>query len=85
VVHYWPRYFITADYARFEFTSPLQPRRRIPVSETGYRSHFSPMYEVQAAPNMEEYGRALALTFMGITPCTGDDDEQEQGEQLDLF
>jgi hypothetical protein len=84
-VHYWPRFFITADYARFEFTSPHQPRRRIPVSETGYRSHFSPMHEVEAAPSVEEYGHALVLALMGVKPRTDDDDQQEQGEQLDLF
>ena len=84
-VHYWPRYFITADYARFEFTSPHQPRRRIPVSETGYRSHFSPMHEVEPAPDVEEYARALVLALMGAKPLSEDDGEHEQGEQLDLF
>ena len=84
-VQYWPRYFITADYARFEFTSPHQPRRRIPVSETGYRSHFSPMHEVEAAPSVEEYTRVLVLALIGVKPLSEDDGEQEQGEQLDLF
>jgi hypothetical protein len=84
-VHYRPRYIATADYAHFEFTSPHEPPRRIPVSETGYRSHFSPMHEIEAAPSVEEYARALLLALMGATPRTDDDDEQEQDEQLDLF
>lgn len=84
VVHYRPAYFIAADYAHFEFTSPHEPRRRIPVSETGYRSHFSPMHEVEAAPSVEEYALRLVLTLMGAKSCPDDADEEEGG-QLALF
>src|SRR5665213_1939001 len=83
VVHYWPRYFIAADYAHFEFTSPHKPRRRIPVSETGYLSHFSPMHEVEAAPSVEAYARAVALAL--LTAKKSDMDDEETGSQLDLF
>ena len=83
-VHYRPRYFATADYAHFEFTSPHEPRRRIPVSETGYRSHFSPMHEIEAAPSVEEYARALVLAFMGAKPSL-DDEGEDDGGQLALF
>ena len=84
LVRYRPRYFITADYARFEFTSPHKPPRRIPVSETGYRSHFSPMHEVEAAPSVEEFARALALALMGATQ-SDDEDTEDCSEQMDLF
>jgi len=84
LVHYRPRYFATADYAHFEFTSPHEPRRRIPVSETGYHSHFAPMHEIEAAPNVETYARAVALAIMGAKPCE-DDDEFERTDQLTLF
>ena len=83
-VHYRPRYFATADYAHFEFTSPHEPRRRIPVSETGYRSHFAPMHEIEAAPSVEEYARVLVLALMGAKSSTDDDGEEEDG-QLSLF
>jgi hypothetical protein len=84
VVRYRPRYFTAADYAHFEFTSPHTPRRRIPVSETSYRSHFSPMHEIEAAPSVEEYARMLALAIMGTTSAPDYDGEAE-GEQLALF
>jgi len=84
VVHYWSQYFVTADYARFEFTSPHEPRRRIPVSETGYRSHFAPVWEIAEASSVEEYAYAVALTLMtGIS--NGDDAGESQGSQLALF
>jgi hypothetical protein len=50
--------------AHFEFTSPHEPRRRIPVSETGYRSYFAPMHKIEAAPSVEEYVRMVALALM---------------------
>jgi hypothetical protein len=56
IVHYWPN----------TFESPHEPRHRIPVSETGYRSHFAPSWEVAAAPSVEEYARAVALSLKGL-------------------
>ena len=41
IVTYQPNW--TTDVGRFEFRSPDEPPRRIPVSETGYRSHFASM------------------------------------------
>ena len=82
VVHYRPHYFAIADYAHFEFTSRYQPARRIPVSDTGYRSHFSPMHEVEAAPSVEEYAHRLVLALMRINPNESD---EEEGSQLPLF
>lgn len=58
VVSYAPNYF--AGMAHFEFRSPHKPPRRIPVSETGYRSHFVPMDEVKAASSPEEFAREEA-------------------------
>jgi hypothetical protein len=51
-VRYRPRLF--ADRGHFEFTAS-QPGHRIPMSQTGYRSHFAPMCEIEAAPGIEEY------------------------------
>ena len=84
VVHYRPRYFATADYAHFEFTSPYEPRRRIPVSDTGYRSHFSPMHEIEAAPSVEDYARMLVMALMNAMPRS-DEADPDDGEQLALF
>jgi hypothetical protein len=84
-VRYRSRYFVSADYGRFEFLSPHEPRRRIPVSETGYRNHFSPMHEIEAAPNLEEYAIALAAALIAAHSGSDDDQAFEQPAQLGLF
>ena len=53
-----------ADVGHFEFRSPHEPARRIPVSETGYRSHFARMDEVEAAASPEDYAREIALALL---------------------
>ena len=83
-VRYRLHYFVTADYGHFEFTSPSEPRRRIPVSETGYRSHFSPMHEVEAAPSVEEYALALARALMTSAACPEENAESDD-RQFALF
>lgn len=83
-VTYRPYYLGGQDpYGHFEFRSPHKPPRRIPVSETGYRSHFAPMAEVEAAPSPEDYARAVALAIIGWEP-TGETDEASD-RQLALF
>jgi hypothetical protein len=62
VVDYRP--YWTSDYGQFEFRSPHDPARRIPVSETGYRSHFAPMAEVESLPTPEDYAREVALALV---------------------
>ncbi len=78
-VPYWTKGL--APYGHFEFRSPHEPRRRIPVSETGYRSYFAPMHEIEAAPSVEDYARMVALALIAdeSAPSRHDDD------QLDLF
>jgi hypothetical protein len=69
-------------YGHVEFSSPHVPRRRIPVSDSGYRSHFAPMAEIEACATPEEYAREIAGMLMrrkGPPPDDGDD------EQLALF
>lgn len=58
VVRYRHRYF-SAGYDHFEFMSPYQPARSIPISETGYRSHFAPTQEVEAAPDFKAYAQLV--------------------------
>ena len=84
MVRYRPRYFATANYAHFEFTSPHEPKRRIPISDTGYRSHFSPMHEIEAAPSVEEYVRTLVMALMGMK-SEPEDATDEDAQQLALF
>lgn len=82
LVRYRPQ-FLHKDYAQFEFHSPNQQKRRIPVSETGYRSHFAPLKEVEAAPSLEEYARILAVAL--ISKKAGFAEEDEEQDQLSLF
>jgi hypothetical protein len=60
IVKYVPDWMV--DMGHFEFRSPHKPPRRIPVSETGYRSHFAPMDEVKASHSPEDYARDYALS-----------------------
>ena len=69
-------------YGHFEFRSPHEPPRRIPVSETGYRSAFAPLHEIEEASSVEVYARELALAIM--RGKSGPDDADDD-EQLDLF
>jgi len=81
VVHYESHY-ATADIAHFSFISPYQPPRRIPVSETGYLSHFSAQQEVDEAPSVKEYAHMLSLAIMAAKPTY--EDEEDDG-QMTLF
>jgi len=64
-VRYRPYYIGGLDpYAVLEFTSPHHPRRRIPLSETGYRSFFAPMREIENAPTVEQYACMVALLLL---------------------
>ncbi len=85
-VQYTPDYFTSFPVGRFQFFSPHEPRRRIPVSATGYKNHFVPMPEIEAAPNPEEYAHALALALIraGSAPQM-DNDEADDGDQPTLF
>ena len=84
-VRFRPRHF--GGYGHFEFTSPHEPRRRIIISETGYRSHFSPMWQVEEAPGVEAYAHALALGILrqNAAPAWADEDDEEEPAQLGLF
>jgi hypothetical protein len=69
VVDYRPNWM--TDYGQFEFRSPHKPARRIPVSETGYRSYFAPMDEVKEAASPKDYAREVALMMIraNLKPC----------------
>ena len=53
-----------AAYGHFEFHSPHNPPRRIPVSETGYLSHFAPMQEIASFANPNEYAMAFVRSVL---------------------
>jgi hypothetical protein len=80
LVDYQPHWM--RDTGHFEFRSPHDPARRIPVNETGYRSHFAAMEEVEAAASPQEYARLAALAIMGQR--AGRRVEKDSG-QLALF
>jgi hypothetical protein len=62
LVDYTPNWM--RETGMFEFRSPHKPARRIPVSETGYRSHFADMSDIEEATSPEEYARDVALAFI---------------------
>jgi len=62
LVSYEPRW-LKSDYAHFEFRSPHKPARRIPVSETGYLSHFASVEDVKAAKSPQDIAREVAFAL----------------------
>jgi hypothetical protein len=70
-------------YGHFEFRSPFEPSRRIPVSETGYRSHFAPMAEIEAYESAEEFARAFVMAV--IKNAGRGKSQATNAEQLSLF
>lgn len=79
VVDYRPYWM--SDYGQFEFRSPHDPARRIPVSETGYRSHFAPMVDVEACASPQDYAREVTLILVRAERRA----RTEDADQLPLF
>lgn len=74
IVSYEPHWM--RDFGQFEFRSPYKPARRIPVSETGYRSHHAPMADVEAAASPQDYARAIVLAVLGSKQSKPEDPRQ---------
>jgi hypothetical protein len=62
LVAYTPEYF--SGMGHFEFKSPRKPARRIPVSATGYLSHYAPMDEIASASSPKDFAREIALAII---------------------
>jgi hypothetical protein len=75
VVSYDPRW-LKSNYAHFEFRSPHRPARRIPVSETGYKSHFATMDDVKAAGGPQGFAREFAFAVLRSKQSRPDDPRQ---------
>ncbi|MFZ3351217.1 MAG: hypothetical protein WA268_10170 [Xanthobacteraceae bacterium] len=63
-VSYEPRW-LNSGYAHFVFRSPHNPARRIPVSDTGYLSHFATMEDVKKARSPQDFAHNLVLASLG--------------------
>lgn len=79
-IAYTPNKF--GNYGHFEFFSPHEPRRRIPISETGYFSHFAPMWEIEEYASPEVYAE---LVIKALTKSQPQEPKQPEGQQLALF
>jgi hypothetical protein len=84
LVEYTPNYF-DGEYAQghFEFSSPHKPNRGIPVSKTGYRSHFVPMAQIKSAGGPEACARDLVDSML-FESSKAFNDLRRKG-QLSLF
>jgi hypothetical protein len=84
LVTYEP-YWSDGEFAvgHFEFRSPFEPRRRIPVSETGYRSHFAAMPDIEACESAELYARLFVEAVLDRGGKAGM--QEKQTGQLNLF
>jgi hypothetical protein len=54
-----------------------EPPRRIPVRETGYRSYFAPMDDVEAPPTAQDYARDVALGLLRSLGKTVDEERTQ--------
>ena len=52
------------DMVHFEFRSPYRPPRRIPISESGYYSHYAWKEDVKAAKSPQRYACEAALALL---------------------
>ena len=75
LVTYEP-HWLKSDYAHFEFRSPHKPARRIPISETGYKSHFASTEDVKNARSPETFARELVFSFLDSKQARSDDPRQ---------
>jgi hypothetical protein len=53
-----------ADTGHFEFRSPHEPARRIPVSSTGYCSYFASMEDIEAASSPQDDAREVVQEML---------------------
>lgn len=79
IVDYQPNW--TADTGHFEFRSPHEPPQRILISESGYRSHFAWMEDVEAASSPQDYAREFVFAKIRSERPSRRDDR----DQLPLF
>jgi len=73
VVSYQP---LRSGYGHFEFRSPHKPPQRIPVSETGYHSHFVSMADVKEARSPQDFAREFASALLRSKQSRPDDPRQ---------
>ena len=78
IVSYEPHWM--RDVGHFEFQSPHEPRRPIPISETGYKSHFAAMEVIEAAASPQDFAREVATALLR-SRCQ----QREDPQQLALF
>jgi hypothetical protein len=63
-VRYRPGYLEAIGLAHMEFMSLAQPPKPIPISATGYRSHFCAPEAVAQLGTPEAYARAYCKAFL---------------------
>jgi hypothetical protein len=73
VVSYQP---LRSGYGHFEFRSPHKPPRRIPVSETGYHSHFASIEDVKEARSPQDFAREFVFALLRSKQSRPEDPRQ---------
>jgi hypothetical protein len=63
-VRYCPHYFATMGLAHMEFRSASEPPKPIPISATGYRSHFCAPEAVAQLGTPEAYATAYCKAML---------------------
>jgi len=67
----------------FEFRSPLEPPRPIPMSETGYRSHFVYGNQLEGFASLLDAAKTIARNMVASERGDGDADQGSLFDALD--
>lgn len=82
VVEHWFDFGGDDGVYHIDFYSLAEPPRPIPVSETGYRSHFGYRAEVETFPDLLAWALAVAERILQPAPKPA---KKRRSAQLSLF
>jgi len=72
-----------SEYGHFIFRSPYDPPRRIPFSETGFKSYFAPMWQIEEYGTPQQCAEEIARLLWEAEKKKPAD--EKENDQLALF
>jgi hypothetical protein len=77
--------YIARFLVHFEFRSPFEPARQIPMSRTGYTSHFVYRADMDETQSLETFALELAKALTAEANYTKPPKQQRDAAQGSLF
>ncbi len=72
--------YIAKFLVHFEFRSPFEPAQRIPMSSTGYLSHFAYAWQLEGCESLEAFALELGTALIAAECHHQQPRDEEQGE-----